>query len=209
MSNNFVFEVDNNSTPEKILVQLNFYFSVLNEYQLNDLQNNVREFVASMSNAIQEMDAMVAAEGASAQNVFESLFQQQNPTTSEESKDTQVEEPIELAELNCSTNKIWADVAKKLESFCRLEERLQPQIFTLIQSLNFEDIQSQRIEHALTAQKRLNEGMMKFLTKGFQNCTVAEVVEFANDLIEKTKKSYTMNDERKVFDQVFIKKEGG
>ena len=73
----------------------------------------------------------------------------------------------------------------------------------MIQSLNFEDIQTQRIEHALTAQRKLNEGIINFIKKGIQNCDLKEVLEFSNNLVKETKASYTMNDERRVFEQVF------
>ncbi len=100
-------------------------------------------------------------------------------------------------------DKIWSEISKRIESVSRLEERLRPQVYTMIQSLNFEDIQTQRIEHALNAQKKLNEGIIKFLKKGIQNCDIKEVLEFANNLVKETKASYTMVDERKVFEQVF------
>ena len=246
-----LFTLDTSSTPDKLLVQLCFYFSVLMEYQLNDLQSEVREFVFAMSTAIQEMDNLVVEEGKSAQNLFESLFNQNKGEGAEASKintraNKRAEEifaealsnlhpgqaPLETfnsdpnvkkeneatASVTTSmstespvaseaTDKIWSDIAKKFESFCRLEERLRPQIYTMIQSLNFEDIQTQRIEHALNAQKRLNEGVTNFLKKGLNNCSIGEVMEFAKKLIEQTKASYTMTDERNVFDQVFIKPE--
>jgi hypothetical protein len=249
MTKSFPFEIDENTNPEKLLVQVCFHFSILIEYQLNDLQANVREFVQAMSNAIQEMDNLVVVEGKSAQSLFESLF---NQGKSDDESTKQVSEeaskintrankraneifsealnklhpgktpiatfnsdPNEVKEIQESkeeekpgteaNDKIWSEIAKKFESFCRMEERLRPQVYTMIQSLNFEDIQTQRIEHALNAQKRLNEGMMKFITKGLHNCTINEIKEFADELIAKTQASYTMMDERKVFEEVFIK----
>ena len=100
-------------------------------------------------------------------------------------------------------DQIWSEISKRIESVSRLEERLRPQVYTMIQSLNFEDIQTQRIEHALTAQRKLNEGMIKFLKKGIQNCDLKEVLEFSVNLVKETKASYTMSDERRVFEQVF------
>lgn len=247
MKDDSTFTFENINSPEKMLIELCFYFSVLIEYQLNDLQSNVREFVLDMSNAIQEMDKLVEVEGRSAQEVYESLFNQtkdeasnfnnradkraqeifletlnnlhpgQTPlevfnsdpsspkkeSTSSSSSQEMVEEDMS-AQKNQATDKIWSDIAKKFESFCRLEERLRPQVYTMIQALNFEDIQTQRIDHALNAQKKLNEGIVKFLKKGLNNCSVNEIKEFSENLIKETKDSYTMMDERKVFDQVFI-----
>jgi hypothetical protein len=45
--------------------------------------------------------------------------------------------------------------------------------------------------------------MMKFLKKGMQNCDLKEVLDFATNLVKDTKASYTMSDERRVFEQVF------
>ena len=250
------------TNPEEILIQLYFYFSVLMEYQLNDLQDNVRKFVFAMSNAIQEMDKLVDVEGKSAIELYESLFSQgrheegsminqradkrvedifasaleslhpgetpsktfnSDPNTqsvskiqSESNLNSEIsDEPIKemLLEdttpiyINEASDKIWSEIAKKFEGFCRMDERLRPQIFTMIQSLNFEDIQTQRIEHALGAQKKLNDGIVGFLKKGLHNCTYNEVKEFSIDLISKTRSSYTMTEERAVFDQVFIQAE--
>ncbi len=227
-------------TPEEILIQLCFYFSVLNEYQLIDLQANVRNFVVDMSNAIQEMDNLVVAEGQSAQSLFESLFNKNNREVSainsrsakrtedifaealkklhpcqtpletfnsDSNKTHQEEVESEVEESHEGESKIWSEIAKKFESFCRLEERLRPQVYTMIQSLNFEDIQTQRLEHALTAHKKLNQGIVNFIKKGLHNCSTEEVKTFSINLIKNTRASYTMQDERDVFDQVFIKPE--
>ncbi len=225
----------NAKSPENMLVQLLFHFSVLMEYQLIDLQANVRAFVEAMSTAIQQMDNLVVQEGRSAQEIFESLFNksthneaatlniransraddifaeaaaQANPALLPPAIRDAVEKDAEAKGIdnNSSSNAydhIWSDISKRMESVCRLEERLRPQVYTMIQSLNFEDIQTQRIEHALGAQKKINEGLMKFLNKGIQNCDLQEVLEFATKLIKDTRASYTMSEERQVFDQVF------
>ena len=221
-------------SSEQMLMQLLFHFSILMEYQLIDLQSNVRSFVEAMSNAIQKMDGLVVEEGQSAQEIYESLFSkvgteatalnqranfraddifaeaiaQQNPKIAEILKNNEKNESAkdELVAATNAFDKIWSEISKRFESVCRLEERLRPQVYTMIQSLNFEDIQTQRIEHALTAQKKLNEGMMRFLKKGIQNCDIQEILDFANTLVKETNASYTMIDERKVFDQVFFDK---
>ena len=61
-------------SSEQMLIQLLFHFSVLMEYQLIDLQSNVRAFVEAMSEAIQKMDNLVVKEGETAQEIYESLF---------------------------------------------------------------------------------------------------------------------------------------
>ncbi len=219
-------------SSEQMLMQLLFHFSILMEYQLIDLQSNVRSFVEAMSDAIQKMDRLVVEEGRSAQEIYESLFNkstgteatalnqranfraddifaeasgQLNPKLAEIIQNSAKEEDGKQ-ESDASTNafdKIWSEISKRFESVCRLEERLRPQVYTMIQSLNFEDIQTQRIEHALLAQRKLNEGMIKFLKNGIQNCNLQEVLDFSNNLVKETKASYTMSDERRVFEQVF------
>jgi hypothetical protein len=219
-------------SSEQMLMQLLFHFSILMEYQLIDLQSNVRSFVEAMSDAIQKMDSLVVEEGRSAQEIYESLFNkstgteatalnqranfraddifaeasgQLNPKLVEIIQNTvKTEDGKQEGESGSNAfDKIWSEISKRFESVCRLEERLRPQVYTMIQSLNFEDIQTQRIEHALTAQKKLNEGMMKFLKQGIQNCNLQDVLDFSNNLVKETKASYTMSDERRVFEQVF------
>ena len=218
-------------SSEQMLIEVLFNFSILMEYQLIDLQSNVREFVEAMSDAIQKMDTLVVEEGRSAQEIYESLFSkvgteatalnqranfraddifaeasaQINPQISELIQSAKKEDTAKSGSESGSNafDQIWSEISKRFESVCRLEERLRPQVYTMIQSLNFEDIQTQRIEHALLAQKKLNEGMMKFLKKGMQNCDLKEVLDFATNLVKDTKASYTMSDERRVFEQVF------
>ncbi|MGY3802641.1 hypothetical protein ACWNT8_01025 [Pigmentibacter ruber] len=211
-------------TPEQMLMQLLFHFSILMEYQLIDLQSNVRSFVEAMSEAIQKMDNLVVEEGQQANEIYENLFSKAESEAqalnqranfraddifAEASGQDKAASQAQTQSTKTSTtdsnafDKIWSEISKRIESVSRLEERLRPQVYTMIQSLNFEDIQTQRIEHALNAQKKLNEGMIKFLKKGIQNCDLKEVLDFANNLVKETKASYTMVDERKVFEQVF------
>ncbi|WP_158999239.1 hypothetical protein [Pigmentibacter ruber] len=211
-------------TPEQMLMQLLFHFSILMEYQLIDLQSNVRSFVEAMSEAIQKMDNLVVEEGQQANEIYENLFSKAESEAqalnqranfraddifAEASGQDKAANQAQTQSTKTSTtdsnafDKIWSEISKRIESVSRLEERLRPQVYTMIQSLNFEDIQTQRIEHALNAQKKLNEGMIKFLKKGIQNCDLKEVLDFANNLVKETKASYTMVDERKVFEQVF------
>ncbi|WP_397599820.1 hypothetical protein [Silvanigrella sp.] len=215
-------------SSEQMLMQLLFHFSILMEYQLIDLQSNVRAFVEAMSEAIQKMDTLVVEEGQSAQEIYESLFSKAGSEATalnqranfraddifaeasgqdknDPNKSNATNSTNEAGSANASNafDKIWSEISKRIESVSRLEERLRPQVYTMIQSLNFEDIQTQRIEHALTAQRKLNEGMIKFLKKGIQNCDLKEVLEFSTNLVKETKASYTMSDERRVFEQVF------
>ena len=215
-------------SSEQMLMQLLFHFSILMEYQLIDLQSNVRAFVEAMSEAIQKMDNLVVEEGQSAQEIYESLFSKAGSeatalnqranfraddifaeASGQGKNDTNKTNAANSTNAAGSANasnafdQIWSEISKRIESVSRLEERLRPQVYTMIQSLNFEDIQTQRIEHALTAQRKLNEGMIKFLKKGIQNCDLKEVLEFSVNLVKETKASYTMSDERRVFDQVF------
>lgn len=215
-------------SSEQMLMQLLFHFSILMEYQLIDLQSNVRAFVEAMSEAIQKMDNLVVEEGQSAQEIYESLFSKagseatalnqranfraddifaeasgQGKNDSNKTNATNSTNAAGSANASNAFDQIWSEISKKIESVSRLEERLRPQVYTMIQSLNFEDIQTQRIEHALTAQRKLNEGMIKFLKKGIQNCDLKEVLEFSVNLVKETKASYTMSDERRVFEQVF------
>lgn len=210
---------------EQILIELLFHFSILMEYQLIDLQSNVRAFVENMSEAIQKMDGLVVEEGRSAHELYESLFNKSESSEASELSDRandrvdkifaeangRIEDNIRKSEnIKASStdalDKIWSEVSKRFESMSRLEERLRPQIYSMIQSLNFEDIQTQRIEHALAAQKKLNEGIIKFIKKGIQNCDLNEVLAFTTNLVKETRASYTMTDERKVFEQVFYEK---
>jgi hypothetical protein len=224
-------EVQSRQT-DLFMIELLHSYAVLMEYQLMDLQLAVRKFVETMNDALMKLDGMVTEEGKHAQNLFESVFAQaQNEAsvlnsraanrvddiiTELLSQDSSVEVNEDLLNsLGSDTmeegsqdakDAVWSKMSKKLESVARLEERLRPHVYNLIQCLNFEDIQTQRLDHLLSGYKILNKALMAYLKEGEGVLPSGHVKTFANEFLKKVRGMYTMEEERVVFDEVFIKK---
>jgi hypothetical protein len=102
-------------------------------------------------------------------------------------------------------DEVWSKISKKLESVTRLEERLRPHVFKIIECLNFEDIQSQKLEHLVFGYKLLNTHTSRYLASS-QGMDDAALRAFANDFLMQVRKSYSTEEERHIFDQVFKSK---
>jgi hypothetical protein len=102
-------------------------------------------------------------------------------------------------------DEVWSKISKKLESVTRLEERLRPHVFKIIECLNFEDIQSQKLEHLVFGYKLLNNHTSRYLAEG-QHIDETSIRAFANDFLIQVRKAYSTEEERRIFDQVFKSK---
>lgn len=174
------------NSPEAALIELLFHFSVLCEYQLLDLQAFVRTFVDRMSAAVTGIDAAVATgcrdlatHVASVREALDSL----PPSPGREAASTAL---------------------ARVEAVADLGTRVQNDVYTLVECLSFEDIQSQRLDHLVKASSRLNEVIMERLRVGVETASAAEIRAFAEGFVRGTRASYTMPAEREIFDQVFF-----
>jgi len=146
---------------EDAMIELLFHFTVLVEYQLMDMQSELRTSVEKMNHSVMTLD-------------------------------------------QCIEDKI-----KKFpdnEDLMTLGKEARNHIFDLIQNLNIEDIQSQKTEHLLKSFKTLNEGIVAFLEKGLEHVPLADIRHFSDDIQKNIRQSYTMREERDIFDEVYQNK---
>lgn len=126
---------------------------------------------------------------------------------SEELKSTLVNKICEASEDEMveqhAQDSVWSKVSKSLESVARLEERLRPQVYSIIECLGFEDIQTQRLDHLLSGFKELNGAVSNYLKEGESVLEGGTFPTFANNFLNRIRGRYTMESERNLFDSVF------
>lgn len=186
-------------TPEEALIELLFHFSILMEYQLLDLQHSVRDFVSRMSNAVTVLDGITTEESRTAGALLARLDQGAGSDDSMLGHDGVQKETGTVSVGDVSVGDVRAQLVRMKE----LDERLRPSLYTIIECLNFEDIQSQRIEHLVNSFKLLNQGIMEKLETGLANQQREDILAFARRMANLTRAMYTMPEERDIFDQVF------
>lgn len=174
------------NTAERAIIELLFLYMILCEYQLLDLQASVRGFVDRMSTAVSNIDS----------------------TLSRDTQDAKAAVVRFQAALSGGQTSFTADeVAKLLASVApsaHVADRIQNDLYTLIECLSFEDIQSQRLEHLARASNMVNMGIIDRLRNGLEKSSVDDVREFGVATARATRAMYTMPEERDVFDQVFL-----
>ena len=172
-------------TPERAIIDLLFHYMVLCEYQLLDLQAAVRGFVDRLSNAVSNIDGTLTAACSAARPAFESTS-----SALAAGKDSFTREEV-------------AALLAAFKPCVNAADAVQPDLYTFIECLSFEDIQSQRLDHLVRASNALNMGIIERLRSGLENEGIEEVRAFAREMARATRAMYTMPEERDVFDQVF------
>lgn len=173
------------TSPERVIIDLLFHYTVLCEYQLLSLESDVRGFVERMSGATTSIDARITKQSHRLRAQAASLRGRAAAGAG-----------MTAAELET--------LAAEIESVAASTDEAQPDIYTIVECLSFEDIQSQRLDHLVKSSNRLNTGIMERLHAGLENESVESTRAFASQLARSTRSLYTMPVERDVFDQVFI-----
>jgi hypothetical protein len=172
-------------TPERAIIDLLFHYAVLYEYQLLDLQASVRGFVDRMSEAVSNIDGTLGRVGAIGRtqiNAIEASLAAGQQTFSKQ-------EMTNLLEAVRPAVNVAADV--------------QNDLYTFIECLSFEDIQSQRLDHLAKSGNALNMGIIQLLNEGLETVAIKDLRLFCHKMARATRAMYTMPAEREVFDQVF------
>lgn len=162
-------------TPEEAVIALLFHFTVLIEYQLLDLVHSARKATTDITEAITHLDSAV---GECQERLKNSLA------------------PLSGDALD--------QAGKILSHMSDMESQIRSHVFSIISNLSFEDIQSQRIEHLLNSIKLVNTGISEHLHAGLSSVSACDMLKLMVELAQQTRRSYTMREEREIFDQVFI-----
>lgn len=183
VANAFGFETN---TAERAIIELLFHYMILCEYQLLDLQASVRGFVDRMSAAVSNIDSTLGRETQGARDAVAK---------------------VQAALAGGQTSFSAEDVAHLLQAVApatHASEGIQSDLYTLVECLSFEDIQSQRLDHLARASNALNMGIIERLRQGLDTVSVEDVRAFGVATARATRAMYTMPEERDVFDQVFL-----
>ncbi len=180
------------SVTEEGLTANAMYESIYEESQKESQVLNERA-AARVDDLIAQALSSAGADANISQDLLNSI------NTNSDEKEQIAKEQIE------AHDQVWSKISKKLESVTRLEERLRPHVFKIIECLNFEDIQSQRLQHVLQSSQQLNEGIKRYLQAG-HTLSESELKLFANNFLIQVRKSYTTEEERHIFDNIFVRK---
>ena len=175
---------------EEAIIEMMFHYTILMQYSLLDLQNSVRGFVNRMSESVTQLDKIVSTETKPANEMCIKIANHVKDSVKDQKHEAP--DPLEVAEL-----------LSLLAGLGNLGEKISGPVYTLIECLSFEDIQSQRIEHLTSCFTTLNEGIMQRLEAGLSNYSVEDISVFSEQMRKKTRAMYTMPEERDIFDQVF------
>jgi hypothetical protein len=183
VSSEFGFETN---TAERAIIELLFLYMILCEYQLLDLQASVRGFVDRMSAAVSNIDGTIARETQEARVVV-----------------ARVQAALDGGQATFTAEEV-AKLLSAVGPSARIADSIQSDLYTLIECLSFEDIQSQRLDHLARASNALNMGIIERLRNGLDSISVEDVRAFGVATARATRAMYTMPEERDVFDQVFL-----
>jgi len=93
--------------------------------------------------------------------------------------------------------------SKHMEAMETLDGDLQGMLMTMMGALSQDDVISQKIEHVTAALNALQTSLTYLLTDFSGRCNEEGVERFAKDLKAVVFRSYTMEDEKKIFYSVF------
>lgn len=93
--------------------------------------------------------------------------------------------------------------SKHMEALGTLDGELQSMLLTMMGMLSRDDVIAQRIEHVAQGLQAMQMGLAYILVDFETRCREADVTKLAADLKQFTLRSYTMEEERKLFVSVF------
>ena len=93
--------------------------------------------------------------------------------------------------------------SKHMEAMETLDGDLQGMLVTMMGALSQDDVISQKIEHVTSSLNALQTSLTYLLTDFSGRCNEEGIARFAKDLKAVVFRSYTMEDEKKIFYSVF------
>jgi hypothetical protein len=91
-----------------------------------------------------------------------------------------------------------------------LDESVRGFLFAIMGGLSIDDVVRQRLEHVSTGLVALQKGVGEIITKynAGEKITDTMISQIQHEMMEKMYKCFTMEDEKKIFDDVFGKVKG-
>ena len=93
--------------------------------------------------------------------------------------------------------------SKHMEALGTLDDDLQEMLMTMMGMLSRDDVIAQRIEHVAQGLQAMQMGLAYILVDFETRCREADVDKLAADMKQFTLRSYTMEEERKLFIAAF------
>lgn len=92
--------------------------------------------------------------------------------------------------------------SKDVEAVCAADKRLGQLLSSLMGVVSTDDIIQQRMNHVLFGVRRFNSALVAMI-QGQQVMTIEGVANFRNLVLSDVYQSYTTNEEREIFHQIF------
>lgn len=200
-------------------------FTDLQEKHLRGIHQTMRETVEGVMQGIQQISDQTSQNKKKANEVLVSTYTNPDEDAQRAMHDVQDEVERVMAEAKLAKPKAPASsspsdelslkvrrsagfFSKHMEALETLDGSLQELLLTMMGQLSRDDVISQRIEHVLMSLQGLQTSLTYILTDYENRCKDGDVQKFIADLKAYTLRSYTMEEEKKAFFEVFPEERG-
>lgn len=193
-------------------------FTDLQEKHLRATLAIMRETVEGVMQGIQEISAKTASNKQKANQVLVSTCTAPDSDAEQAMADAQGEvdrvvveaqgvgsqpRSAPAEELATKVRRTAGTFAKHMEALETLDDELQGLLMTMMGQLSRDDVIKQRVEHVMMALQELQTSLTYILTDYEARCRDGEVDRFIEEMKAHTLRTYTMEDEKRDFYQVF------
>lgn len=209
--------IDKNAS--RALISFVRSFTDLQEKHLKGIHQTMRDTVDGVMQGIQQISDHTSQNKKKANEVLVSTYTNPDEDAKRAMDDVQDEvervmaeakagtasgpAPVESDELSLKVRRSAGFFSKHMEALETLDGSLQEMLLSMMGQLSRDDIISQRIEHVLMSLQGLQTSLTYILTDYENRCRDGEVQKFIDDLKAYTLRSYTMEEEKKAFYDVF------
>lgn len=218
--------IDKNAS--RALISFVRSFTDLQEKHLKGIHQAMRDTVDGVMQGIQQISDQTSQNKKKANEVLVSTYTNPDEDAKRAMDDVQDEVERVMAEAKAAsvapagkstsatpTDELSLKVrrsagffSKHMEALETLDGSLQEMLLSMMGQLSRDDIISQRIEHILMSLQGLQTSLTYILTDYENRCRDGEVEKFIEDLKAYTLRSYTMEEEKKAFYEVFPESRG-
>ncbi len=209
--------IDKNATRSLIVFVRNY--TDLLEHNLRDIHQVMREAVDGVMAGIQEISNKTAEGKRKANEVLTTTYT--NPDAeakqvidaAQDAVDQVMEQALsgggaktsaqEQEELKAKLRRSSGIFSKHMESLEKLDDDLSGLLLSMMGALSRDDVISQRIEHVMMGLNAMQASLTYILTDFETRCKEGEVDRYIRDLKAFTLRTYTTEDEKRQFYQVF------
>lgn len=208
-------------TAPRALVSFIRSYTDLLEKQLEEIRSTMRETVDGVMFGIQDISQRTTEKKKEATTVLVTTYT--NPSEDAKKSMDEVQDEVSRIveeaqvpktavaptsaggdeELRSKLRRNAGFFSKHMEALSTLDDDLQSALMTMMGLLSRDDVISQRIEHVVQGLQAMQTSLSYILVDFESRCRQADVDKLANDLKQFTLRTYTMEEEKKLFATIF------